>query len=260
MDITERKRSEEALRSAQADLTRVARLTTVGELAASIAHEIGQPLAGMVTSGDACLRWLATDRPHLDQARRAAERIVRDGHRAVNIIRSVRALAGKSGPEMTDLDINDAIQEILVLMHSELRCHEVLLETALSEGLEPILGDRVQLQQVILNLIMNGIEAMSAVVGQPRVLGVRSQIDGAGDLLVAVEDSGPGLAPELMDRLWDPFFTTKSSGMGLGLTICRSIVDAHGGRLWASPRSPRGAVFQFIVPTAAKRFRTEAPP
>jgi PAS domain S-box-containing protein len=253
MDITERRRGEEALRNAQADLTRVARLTTMGELTASIAHEINQPLAAIVTSANACLRWLANDRPDLDEARQAAERIVRDGHRAADIIRSVRALAGKSEPEMTPLDINDAIREVLVLTRSELRRHDVSLETVLSGGLEPVMGDRVQLQQVILNLVMNGIEAMSAVMHEPRVLRVRSRIDGPGDLLIAVEDSGPGLAPETMARLFDPFFTTKPSGMGMGLSICRSIVDAHSGRLWASAQSPRGAVFQFTVPTAAKR-------
>ena len=250
VDITERKRGEEALRNAQADLTRVARLKTMGELAASIAHEINQPLAAMITNGDACLRWLAND--NLDEARQAAKRIIRDGHRSSDIIRSVRTLAGKSEPEMTQLDINDAIREVLVLTRSELHRHNVSLETELSGGLEPVTGDRVQLQQVILNLIMNGIEAMSAVMRQPRVLRVRSQIDGPGDVLIAVEDSGPGLAPETMDRLFDPFFTTKPSGMGMGLSICRSIVDAHRGRLWASPQSPRGAVFQFTVPTAAK--------
>jgi C4-dicarboxylate-specific signal transduction histidine kinase len=253
LDLTERKRGEEALRNAQADLTRVARLTTMGELAASIAHEINQPLAGLVSSGNACLRWLANDKPNLHAARRAAERVVSDGHRASEIIRSLRALAGKSGPEMTQLDINDAIREVLVLMRSELNQHDVSLETALSGGLEPIMGDRVQLQQVILNLIMNGIEAMSAIMRQPRVLRVRSQIDGPGAVLIAIEDSGPGLAPETMDRLFDPFFTTKPSGMGMGLSICRSIVDAHGGRLWASQQPPRGAVFQFTVPTAAKK-------
>jgi PAS domain S-box-containing protein len=251
MDVTERKRAEEALRNAEADLTRVARLTTMGELAASIAHEINQPLAAMVTNGSACLSWLANDTPNLDEARDAAERIVAEGQRAGDIIRSVRALAGKSGREMTQLDINDAIREVLVLMRSELHRHDVSLETALSDHLEPIIGDRVQLQQVILNLIMNGIEAMSAVIGQPRVLRVRSQIDGPGDVLIAVEDSGAGLAPETMDRLFDPFFTTKPGGLGLGLSICRSIVDAHDGRLWALPQSPQGAVFQFTVPTAA---------
>ena len=253
LDLTERKRGEEALRNAQADLTRVARLTTMGELAASIAHEINQPLASMVNNGEACLLWLANDKPDLDEARLAAERIITDAHRAGDIIRSIRALARKSGPEMTELDINDAIREVLTLVRTELHQHDVSLETALSEGLEPIMGDRVQLQQVILNLIMNGIEAMSAVLHQTPVLRVSSHVDGPGDVLIAVEDSGPGLAPETMDRLFEPFFTTKPSGMGMGLSICRSIVDAHGGRLWASPQSPRGAVFRFTVPTVAKR-------
>jgi signal transduction histidine kinase len=162
---------------------------------------------------------------------------------------------------MTQLDINDAIRDVLVLMRSELRDRQVALETELSGGLQPIMGDRVQLQQVILNLIMNGIEAMSAVMRQPRVLRVRSQIDGPGDVLIAIEDSGPGLAAEIMDRLFDPFVTTKPSGLGMGLSICRSIIDAHGGRLWASPQSPQGAVFQFTVPTIAKKaFLTEAAP
>jgi PAS domain S-box-containing protein len=252
MDITERKRGEEALRNAQADLTRVSRLTTMGELAASIAHEINQPLTGVVSSANASLRWLAHDQPNLDVVRGATERIVRDAQRAGEIIKSLRALVTKSGPQMTQLDINDAIREVLVLMRSELRQHDVSLETALSDGLEPVVGDRVQLQQVILNLIMNGIEAMSADTRQPRVLRVRSQIDGPGGLLVTIEDSGPGLAPETMDHLFDHFFTTKPSGMGMGLSICRSIVDAHGGRLWASRQSPRGAAFQFTVPTAPK--------
>jgi C4-dicarboxylate-specific signal transduction histidine kinase len=230
LDLTERKRGEEALRNAQADLTRVARLTTMGELAASIAHEINQPLGAMVANGDACLLWLANDTPNLDEARQAVKRIVGEGQRAGDIIRSVRALAGKSGPEMTQLDINDAIREVLILMRSELHRHDVSLETALSGGLEPIMGDRVQLQQVILNLIMNGIEAMSAAMRQPRMLRVRSQMDGLGNLLIAVEDSGPGLAPEAMDRLFEPFFTTKSSGMGMGLSICRSRGGTPGCR------------------------------
>jgi C4-dicarboxylate-specific signal transduction histidine kinase len=251
MDITERKRGEEALRNAQADLTRVARLTTMGELAASIAHEINQPLGAMVVNGNACLSWLAKDQPKLDEARRAAERIVRDGHRAGDIVRSVRALAGKSAPAMTQLDINAAIYEVLVLLHSEFLAHDVALETELSDGLAPVMGDRVQLQQVVLNLIMNGIEAMSTVTQVPRILGVRSQLDGLDHVLVAVEDSGPGFAPEAADRLFEAFFTTKPSGMGMGLSVCHSIINAHGGRLWASPGSPRGAVFKFTVPTAA---------
>ncbi|HVN06016.1 MAG TPA: AAA family ATPase [Bryobacteraceae bacterium] len=252
MDITERKRSEEALRNAQADLTRVARLTTVGELAASIAHEINQPIGAMVASGNACLRWLAKDPPQLDEARRAAERIVRDGHRAGDVIKSVRALAGTSAPVSAELDINAAIREVLSLMRGELNQHDVALETDLSDGLAPVLGDRVQLEQVVLNLILNAIDAMSADTSEPRVLRVRSQSGEPGTVLIAVEDTGPGLPPEAMDRLFEAFFTTKPSGMGMGLSICRSIVNAHGGRLWASQRSPHGAVFQFTVPTAAR--------
>jgi PAS domain S-box-containing protein len=252
MDITERKRSEELLRNAQTDLARMTRLTMIGELAASIAHEINQPLAAMVASSNACLRWLTKDEPKLDEARRAAERVLRDGQRAGDIIKSVRALAGTSAPDMTELDINDAIREVLVLTRSELQEHDVALETELSDGLAPIMGDRVQLQQVILNLIVNAIEAMSTNTNESQVLRVRSQGDGPCTVLIAVEDSGPGIVPETMDRLFEAFFTTKPTGMGMGLSICRSIINAHGGRLWASPGSPRGAVFQFTVPLAAK--------
>jgi PAS domain S-box-containing protein len=252
MDITERKRGEDALRTAQAELTRVARLTTMGEFAASIAHEINQPLGAMVASGDACLRWLAKDQPQLDEARRAAERIVRDGHRAGDILKSVRALTGASAPDMTPLDVNDAIREVLILTRSELDEYDILLKIKLSKGLTPIMGDRVRLQQVILNLVMNAVEAMSTDSNEPRVLRVRSQGDEPDTVLIAVEDSGPGIAPETMDRLFEAFFTTKPTGMGMGLSICRSIVNAHGGRLWVSPASPRGAVFQFTVPIAAK--------
>jgi PAS domain S-box-containing protein len=252
MDITERKRGEDALRAAQSDLTRVARLTTMGELAASIAHEVNQPLGAIVTNSDACLLWLAKDNPPLDEVRQAIERIARDGHRAGDIIRSVRALARKSGPEMTPFDINDAIREVLVLIGSELHRHDVVLEMELSGNPGCILGDRVQLQQVILNLLMNGIEAMSTAA-PPRGLRVSTQEDGEGGVRIAVEDSGPGFAPETMEHLFDAFFTTKQSGLGMGLSICRSIVGAHGGRLWAEPRSPRGAIFQFTLPAGRKK-------
>ena len=192
MDITERERREEALRIAQADLTRVARLTTMGELAASIAHEINQPLGAMVASGNACIRWLTKDQPQLDEARRAAERLVRDGHRAGDILKSLRALAGASAPDMTKLDINDAIREVLILTRSELHEHDVLLGTELSNGLAHVMGDRVQLQQVILNLVMNAIEAMSTDTNVPRMLYVRSQGEGPGGVLITVEDFWAG--------------------------------------------------------------------
>ena len=258
MDITERKLSEDALRTAQADLARVARLTTVGELAASIAHEINQPLGAIVANGNACSRWLAKDQPKLDEARRAAERIVRDGHRAGDIIKSVRALLGTSAPDMTELDINDAIREILILTRNELHMHNVALETELTDGLPLIMGDRVRLQQVILNLVMNAIEAMSGNTDETRVLRVQSQRDEPGTVRIAIEDSGPGIAPEIQDRVFEAFFTTKPGGMGMGLSICRSIIDAHGGRLWISPASSQGAVFQFTVRIAATARRLTA--
>jgi len=254
----ERIRADEALRSAQADLTRVARLTTMGELAASIAHEVNQPLMAVVTNADACLSWLKNDtqnnRPDLDEARQAAERVVRAGHRAGDIIRTIRALARKSSPEMTQFDINDAITEVLTLAHGELRRHEVSLETEFCACLEPVVGDRGQLQQVVLNLIVNGIEAISGVMHGPRMLRISSQRDEPGNVLITVADTGMGLDATKVDRIFDPFFTTKPEGMGMGLSICRSIVEAHGGRLWASPNSPQGSVFQFAVPVAANRI------
>jgi PAS domain S-box-containing protein len=253
MDITERKQSEELLRNAQVELARVSRLTMIGELAASIAHEINQPLGAMVANANACLRWLAKVPPQLDEARGAAERIVRDGHRAGDIIKSVRALAGTAAPAMTALDINEVIGAVLILIRGELHEHRVALETDLADGLPLIAGDRVQLQQVILNLVVNAIEAMSADGSGPRVLRVRSQGDGPDGVVISVEDSGPGLAPETSDRLFEAFFTTKPAGMGMGLAICRSILNAHGGRLGVSQASPRGAVFHVRIPAAAGR-------
>jgi C4-dicarboxylate-specific signal transduction histidine kinase len=248
MDMTERKRAEEALRSAQAELARAARLTTMGELAASIAHEINQPLGAIVTNANACLRWLNRGEPDLDEAREAISRIARDGMRAGDVIRGLRALAKKSGPDLAKLDIDDAIQEVLVLTHNERQRHGVELRTDLFTGDQPVFGDRVQLQQVMLNLIMNGIEAMSTVTDRPRVLAISSEPAEGGGVLVAVEDTGTGLDQASADRIFDPFFTTKPNGMGMGLSICRSIIEAHGGRFWASPRAPNGTAFRFTVP------------
>ena len=253
MDITERKRSEELLRNAQADLARMTRLTTIGELAASITHEINQPLNAIVAGSGACLRWLARDNPQLDEARLSAERVIRDAHRAGDIIKSVRAMAGTSPPDITELDINATIHEVLSLISSELHEHHITLEIKLSTGMPPVMGDRIQLQQVIVNLLMNAVESMDTNTSEPRMLRVQSRSDGPGTALIAVEDSGPGVAPEIMDRLFETLFTTKPTGMGMGLSICRSIVTAHGGRLWVSRASPRGAVFQFTVPTAAPK-------
>jgi PAS domain S-box-containing protein len=248
MDMTERRRAEEALRNAQAELIRVARLTTMGELLASIAHEINQPLAAVATSGGACLRWLNRDQPDLDAARDAVSRVVREAHRAGDVIRSLRTLTKKSGPQLTTLDIHDAIEEVLALTRGELHRHGVVLHTDLSAGGRPVLGDKVQLQQVLLNLIMNGIQAMGAVTDRRRELTVSVALAEPGRVQVAVEDTGPGLDPAIAQRIFEPFFTTKSDGLGMGLSICRSIIEAHGGQLWVSPNVPYGTVFRFTVP------------
>jgi C4-dicarboxylate-specific signal transduction histidine kinase len=252
MDLTERKRADEALRNAQAELARTARLTTMGELAASIAHEINQPLGAIVTNANACLRWLNRGEPDLDEARDAISRIAKDGMRAGDVIRGLRALAKKSGPELAKLDIDDAIQEVLVLTDTERQRHGVELRTDLLAGDRPVFGDRIQLQQVMLNLIMNGIEAMSTVTDRPKILSISSESDEAGSVLVAVQDAGTGLDQASADRIFDPFFTTKPGGMGMGLSICRSIIEAHGGRFWASSRAPHGTVFRFTVPVAGE--------
>jgi signal transduction histidine kinase/GAF domain-containing protein len=247
MDVTERRRAEEAVREAQAELARVARLTTMGELAASIAHEINQPLAAIVSNGGAGLRWLNREPPDLAEAQGAFARIVSDGKRAGDVIRGLRGLAKKSGPLLTTLDINDVIHEVLALTHSELQRHGVALHTDLAASDRPVVGDRVQLQQVLLNLILNGIDAMKAVT-DAKELTVSSALTEPGSVLVAVEDRGPGLDPAIAHRIFEPFFTTKSDGLGMGLSICRSIIDAHGGRLWVASCEPHGTVFRFTVP------------
>jgi signal transduction histidine kinase len=247
IDVTERRLAEEALRSAVADLERASRLSTMGQLTASIAHEINQPLAAIVTNANACLLWLEAHRLDLEEARQAATRIVRNGHRAGDIVKSVRALTRKSAPEMVPVDINDVIREVIALTRAEFRRHDVHVETSLPSNLDSVIGDRIQLQQVVLNLIMNGIEAMADSVYRRR-LEIISAIDESGRVLVVVKDSGPGLELAQSDRLFEAFFTTKPEGMGMGLSICRSIIDAHGGRLWASPNLPNGAVFQFTLP------------
>jgi C4-dicarboxylate-specific signal transduction histidine kinase len=252
MDMTERRRAEEALRSAQEELIRVARLTTMGELLASIAHEINQPLAAVAISGGTCLRWLSRDQPDLASAREAVSRIVRDAHRAADVIRSLRALTKKSGPQLTQLDIHDAIQEVLALTRGELQQHGVVLHTDLASGDRPVLGDRVQLQQVLLNLIMNAIQAMGAVTDRRRELTVSVARAEPSHVQVAVEDTGPGLDPAIAQRIFEPFFTTKSDGLGMGLSICRSIIEAHGGHLWVSPRAPRGTALRFTIPIAVE--------
>ena len=248
LDLTERKHVEGGLRKAQAELAHVMRVTTLGELTASIAHEVNQPLAAVVTNAAACLRWLDRETPDLDEARRTVELIINDGNRAGDVIRRVRALANKTDIEKVPLEVNDVVREVIALVQRELISHQVSLRTEFAPALPMILGDRVQLQQVIINLLMNGIEAMQSVTDRPRELVIRSAQDATRRVLVSVTDCGVGIAAEDADRLFNAFFTTKSSGMGMGLSICRSIVEAHGGRLWATANVPHGATFQFTLP------------
>ena len=248
----ERSRAEHALREAQAELAHVTRVMTMGELAASIAHEINQPLAAVVTNANACLRWLTGPIPNLDEGRAAVARIARDGNRASDVIGRIRALVKKSATEQAHLDINEVIQEVLGLIQTEIRKNEVVLRMKLAPDLPRILGDRVQLQQVILNLMMNGIEAMSAVTDRSRDLLIRSCRYESDKVLIAVQDSGTGLETESLDHLFTAFFTTKPKGMGMGLAISRSIIEAHGGKLWASPNDGPGATFQFTLHVGSK--------
>jgi PAS domain S-box-containing protein len=255
LDLTERKRveaeareNEQRYREAQLELAHANRVATMGELAASIAHEVNQPLAGVVANAEACLRWLRRGTPDVDAACRSVEWIIDDGNRASEVIRRVRALANKTSLEKVPLDVNDVVRETIPLVQRELISHQVLLRMELAPTLPMILGDRVQLQQVIINLVMNGIESMQSVTDRPRELVVRSRQDETQQVLVSVADCGVGISAENADRLFTAFFTTKSSGMGMGLSICRSIIDAHGGRLWATTCEPRGALFQFTIP------------
>jgi PAS domain S-box-containing protein len=252
MDITSRKHADEALRNLQAELAHVARLTTMGELAASLAHEISQPLAAIVAHGNAGLHWLSHDKPAIDEVRDSLSRIVQDGVRAADVIRGLRALVMKSEPRLIRLDIDETIREVLALARGELQRHLVVLHTDLSAGDQPIRGDRIQLQQVLLNLIMNAIHAMRGVTDRMRELTVSSALTDPGSVLVAVEDTGTGLDPAIAQRIFEPFFTTKPDGLGMGLSICRSLVEAHGGHLWATPRTPHGTALRFTVPIGKK--------
>ena len=252
-DISERKQAEglrASLHATQLELAQVSRLTTMGELAASIAHEVNQPLTAVTNNANACLRLLARRNLDPEVLRCALEEIVADGTRASAVIARIRAFIKKAPAERKELDINDVIQEVLALARRELSENRVLLELQLTNALPLVLVDRVQLQQVLLNLIMNGIEAMAAVTDRRRMLWVQSQVGEAGDVLVAVLDSGTGVGSE-SDRVFTPFFTTKANGMGMGLPISRSLIEGHGGRLWSSPNSPHGAIFSFTLPAAA---------
>jgi PAS domain S-box-containing protein len=250
LDLTERKRAEAALHQAQAELAHITRVGTLGELTASIAHEITQPLGAVVNNASACVRWLAAQ--NLEEARRSAALVIEDGHRAAEIIRRIRALAQKAPPHKDWLDLNATIQDVLALARSAVQHHRVVVETHLAKEVPRILGDRVQLQQVLLNLIMNAIEAMSGIGAGPRALWVSSERGAATEVVIAVRDSGPGFDPQSLDRLFDAFYTTKPHGLGLGLAISRRIIEAHGGRLWATANTPHGAVLQFTVPIGSE--------
>jgi two-component system, LuxR family, sensor kinase FixL len=256
-DITERKRAEEALQKVQTELAHATRVMTLGELTASIAHEVNQPLAAIVTNGNACLRWLGGAQPNFLEARQAVERIIKDSYRASEVIARVRALVKKAPPRNDLVDLNEVIGEVLALAQSQANRSHVFLRRELANDLPPVLGDRVQLQQVILNLIINGLEAIAKRKDGERELSVSSGQDESNQLIVAVRDTGTGIDPANTEQLFDAFYTTKPDGMGMGLAISRTIIESHGGRLWATANSPKGSVFQFRLPQASERESNE---
>ena len=248
-DIEDRKRAEEErerLHELETELAHINRVSMMGELAASIAHEVNQPLSGVVSNGSACLRWLAANVPNLDEAREAARRIVRDGKRAGEVVARIRALTKRASIPNERLDLNETIREVLVLVGDKAKQEDVNIQTRFASELSSVSGDRVQLQQVVLNLVMNAIEAMSTVAERPRELLIATGND-EDQVQVTVEDSGPGLDPNAMAKIFEPFYTTKSTGMGMGLSISRSIVQSHGGRLWATAKDAPGTAFHFTL-------------
>ena len=270
-DLTDHVLASEALREAQAALARVNRVTTLGVLAASIAHEVNQPLGAMVASAGSCARWLAAQPPEIEKAQRSLERIARDGKRAGDVIDRIRALVMRQPPRRDRVDLHRAILDVIALTRDQMRRNDIALEERLADGLPPVWGDRVQLQQVMINLIVNAIEAMSAARPpegartaaegegtpmsapgkRPRQLVIgASEVEGG--VCIEVRDTGPGIAPEIADKLFEPFHTSKAQGIGMGLSISRSIIEAHGGQLWTAPNQPHGAVFQFSLPVGQR--------
>jgi PAS domain S-box-containing protein len=250
VDITDRINAERALQRAQAELARVARVTTMGELATSIAHEINQPLAAIVARGNACRHWL--EGQDLARAKESLDRMVADADRACEVIKRVRSLTSNAALERLELNVNVVVKDVLAITQSELRARQVSLQMQLNDDIPPVSGDKVQLQQVVLNLVMNAIDAMATVSRRQRVLSVRSQRGEDGGALVTVQDCGPGLEPANAQRIFQPFFTTKPGGMGMGLSISTSIVEGHGGRLWATPVHPCGTAFHFSLPRVSE--------
>jgi hypothetical protein len=249
MDITEARKSQEALQAAQTALAHASRVATLGEISASVAHEVNQPLAAIVANGQACLRFLRRETPDLDNVRGAVEWIVKDGNRAGEVIKRIRGLLRNASTEKIPLDVNDLISEVAALLQRDLAAHQVALQLALAPGVPAIFADRIQLQQVVINLVMNGAEAMQPIADRPHGLEIRSYQDETRRVVVAVKDSGIGIPGESADRVFDAFFSTKPGGLGIGLSICRSIVEAHGGRLWSSANAGPGTTFQFALPS-----------
>lgn len=255
-DISDRRQVEDGLTRAQRELAHVARVATLGELTASIAHEVNQPLAAVVTNGEACLRWLGRPVPDVGQARASVENMIKNGQRASEVVRRLRALSRKSDPSYAPLALADVVNDVVLLIGRELQGHRTALGVNVADGLPLVQGDRVQLQQVVMNLLMNGMQAMDGVGARPRrlVVEIARSADGPKSIVLTVSDAGPGIDPASLGRLFDAFFTTRQDGMGMGLSISRSIVEAHGGRIWATNRPEGGARFHVSLPIAEERI------
>ncbi|HEX9608391.1 MAG TPA: ATP-binding protein, partial [Gemmatimonadaceae bacterium] len=249
-DVTAQRLSEQALGKVQSELAHVARVTTLSTLTASIAHEVNQPLSGIITNASTCLRMLDADPPNVEGARETARRTIRDGNRASEVITRLRALFKKKDVTTEAVDLNEATREVIALSLSELQRNQIILRSEFADDLPVVAGDRVQLQQVILNLLRNASDAMSAVVHHPRLLLVKTEGDENDHVRLTVQDSGVGFGPHAADRLFEAFYTTKDDGMGIGLCVSRSIIESHHGRLWAAPNDGPGATFSFSIPRA----------
>jgi C4-dicarboxylate-specific signal transduction histidine kinase len=245
--IEQQEKAQQALIKTQAELAELSRFLTIAELTASIAHEVNQPLTAVVTYGSACLEWLSASPPNLEEARKAAKTVIQDGARAGAVLNRIRALFKRQSPAKDSLDVNEVIRESIVFVRDEALRHGITIRTELAPDLPKVKADRVQLEQVVLNLVMNAIDAMREVVNRPKEVIIKSRRQDSRELIVSVEDRGAGISAEIADKIFTPFFTTKPQGIGMGLSISRSIVESHGGRLWALPRRPEGAIFQFTV-------------
>ena len=251
-DITQRKLSEEALAKARLELAKVAELTSLGVLTASIAHEVNQPLSGIITNASTCLRMLSADPPNVDGARETVRRTIRDGNRASDVITRLRTLYSKKEPLPELMDLNEATREVTALSLTELERSGVILRYELADDLPPLVGDRIQLQQVVLNLLRNAVDAMRTIDDRPKELLIRTERDGGNRVRLSVKDSGAGFTPQTADKIFEAFYTTKTDGMGIGLSVSRSIIEAHQGRLWATPNDGPGATFSFAIPCTAE--------